>query len=153
MKKYFVYIIILLSIIFQNTANAQQIGKASFYSDRFHGRKTSDGSLYHRDSLTCAHRTYPLGTLLEVTNPSNGKKVVVEVTDRGPYRKGKIIDLSYAAAHKLDIIIKGIATVEISEWKFTKHLPIYIDFKKLLFLPYNNLSDKTLNIDKEKVLK
>ena len=80
-----------------------------------HGRKTSNGGTYHKDSLTCAHRTYPLGTLLKVRNPKNNKEVIVKVTDRGPHRKNLIIDLSYAAAKEIDIVRFGIAPVEISQ--------------------------------------
>lgn len=79
-----------------------------------HGRRTSDGTKYHNDSLTCAHRTYPLGTLLKVRNPKNNKEVIVKVTDRGPHRRNLIIDLSYAAAKEIDIVRFGIAPVDIS---------------------------------------
>ena len=68
-----------------------QEGKASFYSMKFTGRRTANGERLHHDSLTCAHRTYPFGTQLKVTNPANGKSVIVRVTDRGPYVKGRII--------------------------------------------------------------
>ena len=94
-------------------ANAQQVGDATYYSNRLHGRYTSDGSRYHRDSLTCAHKTYPLGTYLKVRNPRNGQEVVVKVTDRGPYRKGAIVDLSYAAAKEIGMIAAGVARVEV----------------------------------------
>lgn len=132
--------------------SAQQKGKATFYSDRFHGKKTSSGKPYHRDSLTCAHRTFPIGTLLEVTNTDNGNKVIVEVTDRGPYTRGKIIDLSYAAAHKLGIIRTGVGTVELKEWEFIKHVPYYFEPVRME-LPVSHILDKILSIDKEKVLK
>lgn len=132
--------------------SAQQKGKATFYSDRFHGKKTSSGKPYHRDSLTCAHRTFPIGTLLEVTNTDNGNKVIVEVTDRGPYTRGKIIDLSYAAAHKLGIIRRGVGTVELKEWEFIKHVPYYFEPVRME-LPVSHIIDKILSIDKEKVLK
>ena len=73
-----------------HTAEAQKksVGDATYYSHRLQGRRTSDGSLYHRDSLTCAHRTLPFGTLLKVRNTVNGREVVVKVTDRGPFRRG-----------------------------------------------------------------
>jgi rare lipoprotein A len=72
--------------------------------------------------MTCAHRTYPLGTLLRVKNPQNGKYVIVKVTDRGPYSRRLMIDLSYRAAKELDIIRKGIAAVEITEFKLSNLL-------------------------------
>ena len=103
---------------FSGVTFAQETGKASFYSHRFHGRKSSNGEEYHRDSLTCAHRTLPFGTLLLVKNPKNNKSVIVKVTDRGPHRKNRIVDLSYEAAKRLDMIQQGIATVEIMEWTF-----------------------------------
>lgn len=78
----------------------------------------------HHDSLTCAHRTYPFGTMLKVTNPANGKSVIVRVTDRGPYVKGRIIDLSARAAREIGIIAQGIAPVIVE-----RHHPAIIPFK------------------------
>lgn len=92
---------------------AQQRGKASFYSRRATGARTSSGERLHHDSLTCAHKTYPFGTLLRVKNPGNGKEVIVRVTDRGPHSRGRIIDLSWGAARELGIINQGIALVEV----------------------------------------
>lgn len=101
-----------LSLLISFTAQAQvQSGKASFYSMKFTGRQTASGERLHHDSLTCAHRTYPFGTMLKVTNPANDKVVYVRVTDRGPYVKGRIIDLSVRAARELGIIAQGIAPV------------------------------------------
>jgi rare lipoprotein A len=74
---------------------------------------TANGDRLHHDSLTCAHRTYPFGTLLQVTNPANGRVVVVRVNDRGPFVRGRIIDLSWGAAKELDILAKGIANVTV----------------------------------------
>lgn len=95
-------------------AQRQTRGKASYYSDKLHGRKMSNGEIYHRDSMTCAHLHYPLGTLLKVRNPLNDKEVFVRVTDRGPYSKRYIIDLSKAAARELDFIQNGFCQVEIT---------------------------------------
>ena len=92
-----------------------QEGKASFYSMKFSGRKTASGERLHLDSLTCAHRTYPFGTKLKVYNPANGRSVLVRVTDRGPYVRGRIIDLSWRAAKELDIISKGVAMVVVQK--------------------------------------
>lgn len=100
--------------IFAKT-NGSNDGNATYYGSKWHGRRTSSGSLYHKDSLTCAHRTLPFGTLLKVTNKKNGKEVVVKVTDRGPFRKGAIIDLSMAAARKIDMLSAGIVPVEIAQ--------------------------------------
>ena len=94
-----------------------QKGKASFYSRRATGARTSNGERLHHDSLTCAHRTYPFGTMLLVTNPANGKQVVVRVNDRGPFVRGRIIDLSHRAARELGIIAAGIAMVQVQPLK------------------------------------
>ena len=88
-------------------------GKASYYCNKFHGRLTSDGSVYHRDSLTCAHRTLPCGTLLTVKNLSNNREVIVKVNDRGPFVKGRLVDLSYAAAKEIGMLGSGLARVEV----------------------------------------
>ena len=95
-------------------------GKASFYSKRATGARAASGERIHHDSLTCAHRTYPFGTLLKVTNMRNGKSVVVRVTDRGPHHGSRIIDLSYGAARELDMLSQGIAMVEIERVDNTK---------------------------------
>lgn len=91
----------------------KQTGKASYYAKSWTGRKTSNGERLHHDSMTCAHRTYPFGTRLKVTNLSNGKTVVVRVNDRGPFRKGRIIDLSWGAAKKIGMLTKGITMVTV----------------------------------------
>lgn len=114
-----------LTLLISFTTQAQtESGKASFYSKSFSGRRTASGERLHHDSLTCAHRTYPFGTLLMVTNPENGNKVIVKVTDRGPYVKGRIIDLSVRAARELGIISQGIAPVLVEEYK-----PFVIPYK------------------------
>lgn len=112
-QKVALLLISILTFALATPAFAQSQGKASFYSNKLHGRHTSDGSIYHKDSLTCAHRTLPFGTMLKVTNQKNGKEVVVKVTDRGPFTRGRIVDLSYAAANELGMIAAGVATVSI----------------------------------------
>ena len=92
-----------------------QQGKASFYAQKFHGRMTASGERLHKDSLTCAHRYYPFGTLLRVYNPANGKSVLVRVIDRGPFVRGRIIDLSWRAAKELGIISQGVAMVTVQK--------------------------------------
>ena len=89
----------------------QQRGKASYYSKKLTGALTSSGIRLHHDSMTCAHRTYPFGTILKVTNPANGKTVKVKVIDRGPFIKGRVIDLSWGAAKALGMLSQGIAIV------------------------------------------
>lgn len=90
-----------------------ETGMASFYGDAFHGRTTASGSVYDQNQLTAAHRTLPFGTKVLVANKKNGKTVVVEITDRGPFKDGRIIDLSTAAAQKIDMIKDGVVPVEI----------------------------------------
>ncbi|UKK53472.1 septal ring lytic transglycosylase RlpA family protein [Prevotella sp. E2-28] len=107
------YILILALTTSLTTLGQPQRGKASFYSKRATGLKAAGGDKIHHDSLTCAHRTYPFGTLLQVKNPANGRVVVVRVNDRGPFIRGRIIDLSWRAAQELDILSKGVAEVEI----------------------------------------
>ena len=92
-------------------AQTPQKGKASYYSKKATGARTSSGERLHHDSLTCAHRTHPFGTMLKVTNPKNGKSVVVKVTDRGPFGRGRIIDLSWRAAKELGMLAQGVAMV------------------------------------------
>ena len=91
----------------------RQRGTASWYGRKFHGRKTSSGEVYNMHAMTAAHKTLPLGTWVEVTNLDNGRKVRVRINDRGPFVRGRIIDLSYAAARKLDMVGPGTAPVEI----------------------------------------
>ena len=107
------HILILMLTTSLTVLGQAQCGKASYYSRRATGRLTSSGDRLHHDSLTCAHRTYPFGTLLQVTNPSNGRMIVVRVNDRGPFVRGRIIDLSWAAAKVLDILSQGVAMVEV----------------------------------------
>ena len=90
-----------------------QTGKASWYGKKFHGLKTSSGEKYDMYKMTAAHRNLPLPTYVRVTNLDNGKSVIVKVNDRGPFHSERVMDLSYAAATKLDIVKSGTATVRI----------------------------------------
>jgi rare lipoprotein A len=95
------------------THGQRQTGIASFYSRRWTGARTANGERLHHDSLTCAHRTHSFGTYLKVTCPSNGRSIIVRVNDRGPFVRGRIIDLSWGAARELGIISQGLATVTV----------------------------------------
>ncbi len=88
-------------------------GNASWYGKKFHGRKTSSGERYDMHQMTAAHKTLPLPTYAMVTNLDNGRRVVVKVNDRGPFVGNRVIDLSYAAAKRLDMVNTGIARVEV----------------------------------------
>lgn len=109
-----IFILATILSLTTTTAQAQNKGKASYYGNKFHGRRTSDGSRYHKDSLTCAHRTLPFGTLLKVRNQKNGREVVVKVTDRGPFGPGRIVDLSMAAAREIGMVQQGVVPVEVT---------------------------------------
>lgn len=122
MKKRNTILVILATISLAFVCAQTQTGKASFYSKRATGSRTSSGERLHHDSLTCAHRTYPFGTLLRVTNERNGKQVIVRVTDRGPHGRGRIIDLSYRAARELGILAQGVAVVRV-ERVHTSQIP------------------------------
>jgi rare lipoprotein A len=90
-----------------------QEGVASWYGKDFHGKKTSNGEIYDMHAMTAAHKTLPLGVFVKVRNKENGQETLVRVNDRGPFVKNRIIDLSYAAAKKLGVDIKGTAPVRI----------------------------------------
>jgi len=90
-----------------------EVGKASFYAHRFHGRSTASGETYDESKMTAAHRTLPFGTRVRVTNLENGKAVTLRVNDRGPHRKGRVIDVSYKAAKRLGFVRDGIARVKV----------------------------------------
>lgn len=114
--RYIVYVVVgLLSTTTLAQDPYKKTGWASYYHDKFEGRKTSSGERFRQKKMTCAHRTLPFGTQLRVTNLTNNKTVVVTVNDRGPYSKGRIIDLTKAAAKKLDFIKQGHTKVEIEE--------------------------------------
>jgi rare lipoprotein A len=89
-------------------------GKASFYGGYFHGRRTASGEIYNQNSLTAAHRTLRLGTMVSVKNLRNGREVTVRINNRGPYVRGRIIDVSTRAARELRMVDSGVVPVEIS---------------------------------------
>ncbi len=91
----------------------QATGIASWYGSKFHGHLTSNGETYDMYSMSAAHKTLPLPSYVRVTNLDNSKQVIVRVNDRGPFHEGRIIDLSYAAAHRLDVLKTGTAKVKI----------------------------------------
>ncbi len=101
--------------IWQKRAKESEIltGKASWYGKDFHNKATASGVSYDMYTFTAAHRTLPMGTVVKVTEQNNGKSVMVCVTDRGPFVRGRIIDVSYAAAQKLGIKDKGIGKVKL----------------------------------------
>jgi len=112
---------VALFIGFSGVLSAQDVeyGKASYYADEFQGRKTASGEVYHKDSLTAAHRSIPFGTRVKLTNVKNNKSVIVRINDRGPHIPGRIIDLSRKAMMMLKGIDAGVIeiTLEVVERK------------------------------------
>ena len=102
-----------------NTSSIEYVNrgtmKASWYGPKFHGKLTANGEIYDQMALTAAHKSLKFGTLLKVTNPKNGKSVIVRINDRGPYVGNRELDLSKGAAMKLGLIKKGVARVKIQE--------------------------------------
>lgn len=94
-------------------AQRARLGKASWYGPKFHGRRTANGEIFNSSALTAAHRNLPFGTKVKVTNVRNGRSVIVRINDRGPFIKGRIIDVSAGAARKLNMIGSGVATVQL----------------------------------------
>jgi rare lipoprotein A (peptidoglycan hydrolase) len=103
----------ITNLITPSTDDKVNVGTASFYAKKFEGKRTSSGQRYRASERTAAHRTYPFGTLLEVTNRANGSKTTVRVNDRGPHSKSRLIDLSLAAAKDLGLVSSGTANVSI----------------------------------------
>lgn len=97
-----------------------EVGMASWYGKKFHGKHTASGEIFNMYKFTAAHRILPFGTLVRVKNLENGKEVVVRINDRGPLKRGRIIDLSYAAAKKIGMIQKGLVKVRIEVIKWGK---------------------------------
>ncbi len=107
------FIFIIPTVLYGQNDSYLSTGEASFYHPKFHGRKTSNGEVYNQNDFTAAHKTLPFNTLVYVTNKQNNKSAVVRINDRGPFKKSRIIDLTRAAAEKLDMIPFGVVPVRI----------------------------------------
>jgi rare lipoprotein A len=94
-----------------------ETGIASWYGAPYHNRRGSNGEIYDMNAMTAAHRTLPLGSIVRVTNPANGHSVIVRITDRGPFIKGRIVDLSRAAAANIGLVQRGTAQVRLEVLK------------------------------------
>jgi rare lipoprotein A len=108
--------ILLCSAVLCFSACSRKItetGKASYYADKFEGRKTASGETFKQGGMTAAHRTLPFGTKVTVINVSNGRSVKVRINDRGPFTAGRVIDVSRKAARRLGMVTTGVAPVEI----------------------------------------
>ena len=114
--KLFIIILLLGTFVFSSCSKyVTETGKASFYGkgDNYDGRKTADGEIFNTNAYTAAHKTLPFNTMVTVKNLKTGKTVKVRINDRGPYARGRIIDLSYAAAKQLGIVRDGVGEVQL----------------------------------------
>jgi rare lipoprotein A len=105
--------VILMALVGCGEPTSVEEGMASFYADSFHGSETASGESYDKGAMTAAHRTLPFDTKVKVTNLDNGRSAWVRINDRGPFVEGRIIDLSGAAARKLQMIETGTAKVRL----------------------------------------
>jgi len=112
-----IVLVLILSFFFSlssfSVENYPQYGNASWYGGPLHGKKTASGERFDMYSFTGAHRKLPFGTIIRVTNLRNGKEVYIKVNDRGPFVKGRIVDLSYAAAKAIGFNRRGVIRVKI----------------------------------------
>lgn len=109
---------LIVMVLFVGTGCARKItetGLASYYGagDGYNGRKTANGEIFNKNKLTAAHKTLPFGTIVKVKNLQNGKTIKVRINDRGPFVKGRIIDLSEKAAKKIDMVKQGVGQVKL----------------------------------------
>jgi rare lipoprotein A len=101
------------SVAVVSLEGAYQVGPASYYAHKFHGRQTANGEIFDMYGISAAHRELPLGTIIRVTHVGNGRSLELKVNDRGPFIPGRILDLSLGAAQRLDMVEEGVATVRI----------------------------------------
>ena len=104
---------VFMFMSFTSIGQAEELGLASYYGDEFHGRQTAYGDVYDKTKMTCAHKRHPYGTKLRITRIDNKKSVVVKVTDKGPFVKGRVVDLSRVAAEKIGLIQDGVVEVKV----------------------------------------
>ena len=125
--------------VLSSSKNYQEKGVASWYGRSFHSKRTSSGERYNMSALTAAHKTLPLSTYVEVTNLANGKKVIVRVNDRGPFRGNRLIDLSYMAAKQIGMLGRGMTdvTVKAIDKKTAVTAPLFAQNKKLAVVSVN----------------
>ena len=114
MKSIILFIMGLILLTLSSCApKITETGRASYYADKFNGRRTANGEIFRQRKKTAASKTLPFGTIVKVKNLSNGKTVKVRINDRGPFVEGRIIDLSKKAAKKIDMIRAGVQPVQI----------------------------------------
>jgi len=108
-----IFFSLLVILLLSSCGYTTRKGLASYYADSYEGKTTANGEIYRQGKITAAHKTLPFGTKVEVTNLSNNKSVIVRINDRGPYIRGRIIDLTKAAAREIDMVGAGVAKVKI----------------------------------------
>lgn len=135
MKKTF---FIIVHLIFISALFAETSGYASWYGGKFQGRLTANGEIFDTNKFTAAHKTLPFGTMVKVTNISNGKSTVVRINDRGPFVEGRIIDLSHAAAEELNMLTAGVAPVKLEVLKISPKSGTLFSFQVGAFKSRNN---------------
>ena len=116
MVKQILFSLLVISLL-SSCGYTTRKGLASYYADSYEGKTTANGEIYRQGKITAAHKTLPFGTKVEVTNLSNNKSVVVRINDRGPFIRGRIIDLTKAAAREIDMVGAGVAKVKIRSKK------------------------------------
>ncbi|HTB51317.1 MAG TPA: septal ring lytic transglycosylase RlpA family protein [Ferruginibacter sp.] len=123
LRRQVIFLSIISSVLFCSCSKyITETGKASYYgkNDGYNGRKTADGEVFNSKDFTAAHKTLPFNSIVYVKNLSNGKTVQVRINDRGPYAKGRVIDLSFAAAQKIGLVNEGVTEVEL-KYKRRRH--------------------------------
>jgi rare lipoprotein A len=114
MKRWAILYIVTYTLLITSCARkVTETGKASYYADKFNGRKTANGEVFYNSKLTAAHKTLPFGTKVKVTNLRTGKSVKVRINDRGPFVAGRSIDLSKSAAAKIGMVGEGVGNVKL----------------------------------------
>lgn len=112
--KLLIYSCLVLTLVLCSCARPLvQQGKASYYADKFQGRKTASGEIFRQGRRTAAHKTLPFGTRVKVTNLRNGRSVRVRINDRGPFVQGRVIDLSKRSARKIGLLRQGVTEVKL----------------------------------------
>lgn len=141
MSSHLLHITLITTLFLQGAVVmwSQEEGLASFYHTRFHGKRSASGRVHDQNDMVAAHRTYPFGTFLKVTNLANNKSVIVCVTDRGPRQRKRIIDVSASAAEALGFKRQGITRVRVEEVPDEKERIIYeLMYPKIPYLEINN---------------
>ena len=124
MKIFFKFLCFNLLFTAALTAQQEEVGIASYYSDKFHGKPTASGELYNKNAMTGAHKTLAFGTIVKVTRLDNGKSVRVKINDRGPFISGRIVEVSRVAAEKIGLVNSGVAEVRLDIVKELTEEPV-----------------------------